>query len=126
MSDFASIDGGALSSARRKPRILKQLFDSEYVKPMENSRVIQDNDPCKFAVYNDALKRYELELQKKGDRIKQDFHEANKQISAKNDQEQKEMEIRKEKLKKYNQIIREQMEQNVSYLRISYIFDNFC
>jgi homoserine acetyltransferase len=55
-----------LTSVRRKPRMLKQLFDSEYVKPSENFRVIQDTDPRKHAVYNEALKRYEEQLKQQG------------------------------------------------------------
>lgn len=52
------------------------MFDSEYVKPIENSRVIQDSDPCKTAAYNEALKRYEDGLKMKGEQIKQDYVKA--------------------------------------------------
>ena len=62
---------------RKRPRFLKQLFDSEYVRPVENDRVVQDTDPCKLSVYNDALKRYEEQLKKKGQEIKHDFDDAN-------------------------------------------------
>jgi hypothetical protein len=45
-----------------KSRAVKQLFDSEYVKPQDNFRVKQDTDPIKSAALKEALKRYEDNL----------------------------------------------------------------
>jgi len=38
---------------------VKQLFDSEYIKPEDNKRVIQHSNPVMQAVFNDALSRYQ-------------------------------------------------------------------
>ena len=43
---------------------MKQLFDSEYVKPEDNFRVIQDSNPTKSAALKQALTRYEESLKK--------------------------------------------------------------
>jgi hypothetical protein len=42
---------------------LKQLHDTDYVKPDQNERVHQDTLPKRKAVFNDALKRFEEQLQ---------------------------------------------------------------
>ena len=41
---------------------IKQLFDSEYIKPIDNPRVIQDTNPVKSAAFADALSRFEHTL----------------------------------------------------------------
>jgi len=38
------------------------LFDSAYVKPEHNIRVLQDSNPVKQAAIDEALKRFELQL----------------------------------------------------------------
>jgi hypothetical protein len=53
---------GGMSNNRS--RAVKQLFDSEYVKPEENFRVLQDNNPLKSAALKEALTRYEQSLKK--------------------------------------------------------------
>ena len=61
--DSMNFSGGQslLSSKRRQ---MKQLFDSDYVRPEENYRVKQDSDPYKKAALTGALKRYEDDLKK--------------------------------------------------------------
>lgn len=44
---------GGLTASRS--RAVKQLFDSEYVKPQENFRVLQDSNPMKSAALKEAL-----------------------------------------------------------------------
>lgn len=54
-----------LNAGSNRSRAVKQLFDSEYVKPEDNFRVYQDNNPTKSAAMKNALQRYEETL--KGD-----------------------------------------------------------
>lgn len=41
---------------------VKKIFDSDYVKPDENFRVLQDTNPLKNAVMKQALQRHERTL----------------------------------------------------------------
>lgn len=50
--------------------MVKALFDSAYVKPEHNYRVIQDTNPVKKAALNMALNRYEKDLA-----VKNQLHE---------------------------------------------------
>ena len=38
---------------------MKQIFDSDYIKPDQNPRVLQDTSMQKSAAFDEALKRYE-------------------------------------------------------------------
>ena len=42
-----------------RSRVIKHLFDSDYVKPEENYRVYKETHPKRSAVLKDALDRYE-------------------------------------------------------------------
>lgn len=46
---------------------MKHLFDSDYVRPEDNYRVLQDTNPLKAAAFKDALSRYEQDLKRKND-----------------------------------------------------------
>ena len=46
-----------------RQRVIKHIFDSDYVKPDENYRVYQESHPKRSAVLKDALDRYEAQLQ---------------------------------------------------------------
>ena len=54
--------------ATRGSPVIKQLFDSDYVKPDENNRVMQDSHPHKSSTWNAALKRYEEDLKQQGNK----------------------------------------------------------
>ena len=56
-SDVRSQISNATSEAyaRSQRRTVKNLFDSAYIKPEDNKRVIQDYDPVKSATLNEAL-----------------------------------------------------------------------
>ena len=41
---------------------MKNLFDSDYVKPEDNFRVFKDDHPLRANVHNEALARYEKQL----------------------------------------------------------------
>ena len=51
-----------LNYGSNRSRAVKQLFDSEYVKPEDNFRVYQDTNPIKSAAMKNALQRYEDSL----------------------------------------------------------------
>lgn len=112
-ADFATFDN-TLTTIRRKPRMLKQLFDSEYVKPSENYRVFQDTDPRKHAVYNEALKRYEEQLKQQGVEIKKEFEVMSSNQNTNSTLNQADKQHKKETQKLYNQEIVRQIEKNVS------------
>ena len=44
---------------------VKHLYESEYVKPEDNRRVVQDCNPVKAAILDDARNRFEKTLDKK-------------------------------------------------------------
>lgn len=50
---------------RSQRRTVKNLYDSAYIKPEDNFRVIQDNNPVKSATINEALLRYEQDIKLK-------------------------------------------------------------
>ena len=64
LPDNESIKSGrnTLLNSRIKP--LKNIFDSEYVRPDQNPRVLKDSDVKKSAALDEALKRYEDSLKK--------------------------------------------------------------
>lgn len=41
---------------------MKHLYDSEYVKPEDNKRVVQDSNPVKKATLDEARTRFEQTL----------------------------------------------------------------
>lgn len=93
---------------------MKHLFDSSYVKPQHNYRVIQDENPTKKAVLDEALSRYEKELETKN-RIYNDQINAHYQrIQKENDQVAEEKESKKIKQLEFKQEIEDQMKKNVS------------
>ena len=57
---------GSVTSVQRK-RAVKHLFDSDHVRPEDNFRVLQDDNPLKAGAFKDALSRYENDLKKKND-----------------------------------------------------------
>lgn len=81
-----------------RQRVIKHIFDSDYVKPDENYRVFQESHPKRFAVLKDALDRYEAELQ--SDQKSHDTNMYNHRMRVEHDQN----EIQRERdLKKFQQ-----------------------
>ena len=60
--DTTSLKSGGFYASGGRSRAVKQLFDSDYVKPQDNFRVVQDANPLKSAALKEALKRYEDNL----------------------------------------------------------------
>ena len=56
--------------------MLKNLFDSDYVKPEDNFRVFKDDNPLRMSAHNAALARYEKQLrdQKNEEKEQMKFH----------------------------------------------------
>lgn len=50
--------------SQNRARAVKELFDSDYVKPVDNFRVFQDSNPLKVAAHKEALERFEGKLKK--------------------------------------------------------------
>lgn len=103
---------GGLTANRS--RAVKQLFDSEYVKPQDNFRVVQDTNPLKSAALKEALKRYEENL--KRENSFEGIHLKDHQYKIEFDEQQmnREKETKINKQNKFKQEIQEQMELNVS------------
>ena len=43
-------------------KVVKHLYDSSYMRPNENYRVVQDTNPVKAAIMDQAQKRHELQM----------------------------------------------------------------
>ena len=50
--------------SQNRARAVKELFDSDYVRPADNFRVFQDSNPLKVAAHKEALSRFETMLKK--------------------------------------------------------------
>lgn len=95
---------------------MKQLFDSDYVKPQDNTRVMQDSHPIKSAALKEALKRYEDNLKKESGHEGVHLNDHKYKIEFDQNQINQEKETKINKQKKFNEAIKEQMELNVSIL----------
>ena len=62
-------------------KVVKHLFDSSYLKPNENYRVVQDTNPVKAAIMDQALKRHEQEMESNtkqhNDNLHHHYHKVN-------------------------------------------------
>ena len=64
ISNFYQEENVPEAFMKSQNKVVKHLYDSEYVKPTENFRVVQDSNPVKAAIMNQALHRYEQDIQK--------------------------------------------------------------
>ena len=101
-----------------KQRFVKQLFDSSYVKPQDNYRVVQDTNPVKRAVLNDALTRFEKDLQLKNKQHTINLNLHQKQLKSDQDEIEAENINLQNKRKRFKQQIDEQIKMNVSMKKI--------
>ena len=67
LNALSQVGVGPTGSTIGKKRAVKHLFDSDYVRPEDNFRVLQDDNPLKAAAFKDALSRYENDLKRKND-----------------------------------------------------------
>lgn len=111
-----------------RQRVIKHIFDSDYVKPDENYRVYQESHPKRSAVLKDALDRYEAELQ--SDQKCHDNNLYNHRMRIEHDQNEilRERELKIYQQNQFKNDMRQQMAANVSidqsrYLTI-YFFTN--
>jgi hypothetical protein len=105
---------GGLTANRA--RAVKQLFDSEYVKPQDNYRVMQDNNPLKSAALKEALRRYEESLKKENNFEGVHLKDHHNKIEFDENQLNLEKETKLSKQAKFKKEIEEQIELNVSFI----------
>lgn len=91
-----------LKTGVNKSRAVKQLFDSEYVKPEDNFRVFQDNNPKKNAAMKEALSRYEDTLRNDNKASNGHLQEHHRKINFDNEELYREKEVKLNKQKKFN------------------------
>ncbi len=88
---------------------MKQLFDSEYVKPEDNFRVIQDHNPLKSAALKEALNRYEENLKKESKQLGYHLKDHHSKIEKDEAEISREKEEKTNKQKQFKQQIEEQI-----------------
>ena len=93
---------------------VKSLFDSCYVKPEQNSKVMQDNHPLKQKALKEALSRYETQVESQ----KQANNEIVKKHFERIELDQKvwrqQQDTKKAKADLFKRQLKEQIEHNVS------------
>ena len=104
----STVNANTLLNTRARP--LKPLFDSDYVKPAENWRVLQDSSLQKNAVFKDALARYEATLQNDKENDSRFFHTYNERLERMNDESKLEKEKKAKQQQDYKETILKQME----------------
>lgn len=73
------------------------MFDSDYVRPDENDRVMQDSHPTKKATWNQALKRFEDDLKNQGQSHVKDIETHFVKIKKDTEEQRIEKEVRLKK-----------------------------
>lgn len=106
-----------------RARAVKELFDSDYVKPTDNYRVFQDSNPLKSAAHKEALDRYESKLKRESKLANHHLSDHQRRINFDVNEKEREVEEKVNKQKLFNEQIQEQMRLNVSfYLFVIIIF----
>ena len=72
ISNIRSEDSVKDAYYKNSNKAVKHLYDSSYMKPNENYRVVQDDNPVKAAIMDQALKRHEQEME-----MNTNFHNQN-------------------------------------------------
>ena len=111
-SFYKSVNAKSINSTQR--RAVKELFDSEYVKPEDNYRVFQDSNPLKQAAMKEALSRYETSLKKDSQTLGAHLKDHQKKIEFDDSERNNEKEIKLRKQQQFKKTIEDQMLQNVS------------
>lgn len=99
---------------------VKALHDSCYQKPEQNPRVIQDTDTAKNVAWKQALERHENQIfqQKNFNEVVMSKHF--EKVKSDETQLTAEQENRRQKQKRFNEEIRNQMTMNVSQIVIGF------
>jgi hypothetical protein len=98
-----------------RARAVKELFDSDYVKPTDNYRVFQDNNPLKNAAHKEALDRFESKLKRESNLATHHLSDHQRRIHFDVNEKEREVEEKVNKQKLFNDQIQEQMRLNVSF-----------
>lgn len=95
-----------------RARAVKELFDSDYVKPTDNYRVFQDNNPLKNAAHKEALDRFESKLKRESNLATHHLSDHQRRIHFDVNEKEREVEEKVNKQKLFNDQIQEQMRLN--------------
>jgi len=76
-NDETSLVGSIIN---QKFRPLKQLYDSDYVKPDQNDKVFQETHPWRKATFTNALSRFEQELKQRNEIQASNINDYNNKI----------------------------------------------
>lgn len=74
-----------------RARAVKELFDSDYVRPTENYRVFQDSNPLKNAAHKEALERFEGKLKRENKLATHHLSDHNRRINFDNNEKEREI-----------------------------------
>lgn len=91
---------------------MKELFDSDYVKPTDNFRVFQDSNPMKSAAHKEALDRYESKLKRESKLANHHLSDHQRRINFDVNEKEREAEEKLNKQKLFSGQIQEQMRLN--------------
>lgn len=117
MNDAASVKsflrtGPPSAYSSNRARAVKELFDSDYVKPTDNFRVFQDNNPLKSAAHKEALCRFESKLKKESKLANHHLTDHHRRINFDVNEKEREVEEKVNKQKLFSEQITEQMRLN--------------
>jgi hypothetical protein len=104
---------GSIAGASRT-RAVKHLFDSDYVRPEDNYRVLQDDNPLKAAAFKDALSRYENDLKRKNDGHGVHMQQHKNVVERDINEKQREHDQKRLKQAEFRKNVTEQISKNVS------------
>lgn len=77
--------------SNNRARAVKELFDSDYVRPTENYRVFQDSNPLKNAAHKEALERFEGKLKRENKLATHHLSDHNRRINFDNNEKEREI-----------------------------------
>lgn len=112
-----------------RARPMKPIFDSDYVKPDENFRVLQDDSVRKSLAFASALKRYEATLRQENSASGQQTAYVEQRIASAQKDQANEKAKKKQAQGEYKDSILQQMAEQVStsflFLLIMYFSNLF-
>lgn len=98
--------------SQNRARAVKELFDSDYVKPSDNFRVFQDSNPVKVAAHKEALERFEGKLKKESQLAGVYLTDHQRRINFDQNEKDREVDEKVNKQKLFKDQIQEQMRLN--------------
>ena len=114
ISNIYSEDNVPEAYLKSQNRTVKHLYDSSYVKPQENFRVVQDTNPVKAAILVQAEERHSNELKNNSQIHSKNLTEHQSKVQFDSEQFQREREAKKAKQRDFFTNIENQVKENVS------------